>query len=53
MNYKPVILLGNGVRGNQKLVDYLTTKNIPMLTTWMAADLIPEQPDIDDVVVGG
>lgn len=42
MNYKPVILLGNGVRGNQKLVDYLTTKNIPMLTTWMAADLIPE-----------
>lgn len=40
--YKPVILLGNGARGNQKLIDHLTSLKIPMLTTWMAMDLISE-----------
>jgi len=39
---KPVILLGNGVRGNPELVDYLCSLNIPILTTWMAMDLIAE-----------
>lgn len=39
---KPVILLGNGIRGNPELIDYLINLGIPILTTWMAADLIPE-----------
>jgi acetolactate synthase I/II/III large subunit len=42
MTYKPVILLGNGARHNPALIDYLCSLNIPVLTTWMAADLIPE-----------
>ena len=39
---KPVILLGNGIRGNQGLIDNLCLLGIPILTTWMAVDLIPE-----------
>lgn len=39
---RPVILLGNGVRGNPNLIDYLSRLNIPILLTWMAADLLPE-----------
>jgi acetolactate synthase-1/2/3 large subunit len=39
---KPVILLGNGIRGNPNLIEYLLGLGIPILTTWMAADLIPE-----------
>jgi acetolactate synthase-1/2/3 large subunit len=40
--YRPVVLLGNGVRGNGVLIDFFTSLNIPLLTTWMGADLIPE-----------
>jgi len=40
--YSPVILLGNGVRNNPKLIEHLCSLNIPILTTWMAADLIAE-----------
>lgn len=40
--YKPVILLGNGIRNDPELIEYLCSLNIPILTTWMAADLIPE-----------
>ena len=40
--YRPVILLGNGIRGNQELIDYLCSLNIPILTTWPALDLIEE-----------
>src|SRR3990172_6171723 len=39
---KPVILLGNGCRNSPDLVAHLCNLNIPILTTWMAADLIPE-----------
>jgi acetolactate synthase-1/2/3 large subunit len=39
---KPVILLGNGIRNNPALIEHLCSLNIPILTTWMAADLIPE-----------
>src|SRR3990172_6274993 len=39
---KPVILLGNGCRNSPDLVAHLCNLNIPVLTTWMAADLIPE-----------
>jgi acetolactate synthase-1/2/3 large subunit len=39
---KPVILLGNGIRGNVALIDQLRGLGIPILTTWMAMDLIAE-----------
>lgn len=42
MNYRPVILLGNGVRGNTALIEHLCSLGIPIFTTWMACDLIPE-----------
>jgi acetolactate synthase I/II/III large subunit len=41
-NYKPVILIGNGIRNNPALIEHLCSLNIPVLTTWMAADLLPE-----------
>lgn len=40
--YKPVLLLGNGVRNNPALIEHLCSLNIPILLTWMATDLIPE-----------
>lgn len=40
--YKPVILIGNGLRHNPELVSHLLTLGIPTLVTWMAADLVPE-----------
>lgn len=40
--YKPVILIGNGCRRNPELVDYLCALNIPVLTTWMAIDMVAE-----------
>jgi acetolactate synthase-1/2/3 large subunit len=39
---KPVILLGNGVRNDKAKLDAILSWGIPILTTWMAADLIPE-----------
>ncbi len=39
---KSVILIGNGCRGNPDLVDYLCSLGIPILTTWQAMDLVPE-----------
>lgn len=38
---RPVILLGNGMRGNS-LVAGLLSLDIPVLATWMAADMIAE-----------
>jgi acetolactate synthase-1/2/3 large subunit len=43
---KPVILLGNGVRNNPALVDYLCGLGVPILTTWMACDLLPEDSPV-------
>jgi len=43
---KPVILLGNGVRNSPALVDYLSSLGVPILTTWMAADLLPENSPV-------
>jgi acetolactate synthase-1/2/3 large subunit len=40
---RPVILIGNGLRSNPALLESLGRMNIPILTTWMAADLIPEE----------
>lgn len=40
--YKPVILLGNGIRNNPALIEHLCSLNVPVLTTWMACDLLPE-----------
>ena len=39
-NYSPVILIGNGCRSVG--IPNIANLNIPILTTWMAADLIPE-----------
>jgi acetolactate synthase I/II/III large subunit len=40
--YKPVIILGQGVRNKPALILHLCGLNIPVLTTWMGADLLPE-----------
>ena len=42
MNYRPVILIGQGIRSNPALINFLCSQQMPVLTTWMAADLIPE-----------
>lgn len=42
MNYRPVILLGQGVRGNPALVEHLCGLGIPVMTTWMFVDALPE-----------
>jgi len=41
--YRPVILLGAGVRDNPELIEHLCSLNIPVLLTWMAVDLIHEE----------
>ena len=41
-SYRPVILLGNGMRGEPQSINYLRSLNIPILTTWMGADLLAE-----------
>jgi acetolactate synthase-1/2/3 large subunit len=43
---RPVFLFGNGLRGNPKLVAYLCSLNVPVLTTWQAADLVPEDSPV-------
>jgi acetolactate synthase-1/2/3 large subunit len=40
--YRPLILIGAGIRNNPALVEYLCGLNIPVCTTWMFADAIPE-----------
>lgn len=39
---KTLFLLGNGIRNNTQLVDYLLSLNVPCLNTWMSLDLIPD-----------
>jgi acetolactate synthase-1/2/3 large subunit len=42
---RPVLLIGNGVRlagGKHELNQLLTRLNIPVLTTWLALDMLPE-----------
>ena len=41
--YKPVILLGNGIRDNPERIAAICKMQLPVLTTWMGADLIPEE----------
>ena len=43
---RPCILLGNGARSNPALIDQLCALGIPILTTWMAADLLPEDDPV-------
>jgi acetolactate synthase-1/2/3 large subunit len=38
----PVVLIGNGCRGNPGLVEGLCSIGVPVLTTWQAIDLVPE-----------
>lgn len=40
--YKPVILIGNGIRNDRALIERLCSLNIPVLLTWMAADILHE-----------
>jgi acetolactate synthase-1/2/3 large subunit len=40
--YRPVILLGQGVRGNPALVEHLCSLDIPVMATWMYCDALPE-----------
>jgi acetolactate synthase I/II/III large subunit len=39
---QPVILIGNGCRYNPELIEVLCSLSIPVMTTWMAIDLVPE-----------
>jgi acetolactate synthase-1/2/3 large subunit len=41
-SYRPVIMIGNGVRGNPELVEHLQSLGIPCLYTWMYADACDE-----------
>jgi len=43
---RPVILLGNGIRSYPDTVDFLCSLGIPVLTTWMGADLVPESSPV-------
>jgi len=43
---KPVILIGNGLRNQPEMVAYLCGSGIPVLTTWMACDLLPEDSPV-------
>src|SRR5512139_3724357 len=43
---KPVILLGNGARQHPGLVERLCAIGAPVITTWMAADLVPEDSPV-------
>ena len=44
--YRPLILIGNGCRNNPKLIEHLCSLNIPVCTTWMGADLVPEDSPV-------
>jgi acetolactate synthase-1/2/3 large subunit len=46
MTYKPVILLGQGIRSNPALVEHLCSLGVPVMTTWMAVDLLPEDSPV-------
>lgn len=43
---KPVFLFGNGLRNNPELIEKLCKLNVPVLTTWQAADLVPEDSPV-------
>lgn len=43
---RPVFLFGNGLRGNPRLVEKLCQLGVPVLTTWQAADLVPEDSPV-------
>ncbi len=44
--YKPVVLIGNGMRGEPEAIERLCSLNVPVLTTWMGADLVPEDSPV-------
>ncbi len=43
---KPVFLLGNGLRGNPKLIEKICQLGVPVLLTWQAADIVPENSPV-------
>lgn len=44
--YRPLILIGNGIRGNPALVEHLCSLGVPVMTTWMYCDAIPEDSPV-------
>ena len=43
---KPVLLIGNGMRGAPHIVEQLCKLNLPVLTTWQGCDLVPEDSPV-------
>ena len=43
---RPVMLFGNGLRCNPALVERLCQLDVPVLTTWQAVDLVPEDSPV-------
>jgi len=46
MNYRPCILIGNGIRNDPALIEHLCSLNIPVMTTCMGCDLVPEDSPV-------
>ena len=44
--YRPVILMGNGCRSNPALVKHLCGLGVPVMTTWMGCDFVPEDSPV-------
>ena len=42
----PVFLLGNGIRNNPELIEFICSLGIPVLITWQAIDLLPEDSPV-------
>ena len=46
MTYRPVLILGNGIRQNPDLIKHLCGLNIPVLLTWPALDYLDENDPV-------
>ena len=46
MTYRPVLLLGNGIRQNPDLIKHLCGLNIPVLLTWPPLDYLDENDPV-------
>jgi len=42
MTNKTIFLLGNGIRNNPQLIEYVKSLNTPIVLTWMSRDLLDE-----------
>lgn len=46
MEYRPLILLGNGIRNNPGLIEHLCSLNMPVTLTWPAMDYLDENDPV-------